>query len=258
VSTQNPPNIVDGSAVTPDTAPVLETYALPIHLDQVWETDGVLQRDVEVARWLVWLGRAILRVSGWKLYGQLPAVPKLVLVAAFHTTNWDGFWMLVAAYSLGVRPRWMVKIEWVRGRLGWLVNIFGGLGIDRSHSRDAVQQAVDLIHDEKSIVMVISPEGTRRKTDHWKTGFYWIAYNANVPIVCSFLDYKYKRIGIGPVVIPSGDIDADMETMWAFYRNINAKHPEKVSEMRLRPSQHRASTASASSTASSASKETPA
>jgi hypothetical protein len=217
----------------------LETYALPLHLDEVWETDGVLQRPPEVARWLVGLARLILRVTGWKLYGQLLNEPKLVLAAAFHTTNWDGFWMLVAAFALGLRPMWMVKIEWVHGPLGWLVKFFGGLGIDRSHSRDSVQQAVDLIHERKRIVLVISPEGTRRRTDHWKTGFYWIAYKAQVPIVCGFLDYKYKRLGIGPALMPTGDIEADMETIWTFYRNINARHPEKASEMRLRPSQNR-------------------
>jgi 1-acyl-sn-glycerol-3-phosphate acyltransferase len=239
MSTENQPNIVDGSQAASDMTPVLETYALPLHLEEVWETDGVLQRPREVAPWLVGLAHLILRVGGWRLYGQLPDVPKMVLAAAFHTTNWDGFWMLVTAFAFGLRPMWMVKIEWVRGPLGWLVKLFGGLGIDRSHSRDSVQQAVDLIHERERIVLVISPEGTRRHTDHWKTGLYWIAYNANVPIVCGFLDYKHKRLGIGPVLIPSGDIDADMETLWAFYRNTNARHPEKVSDMRLRPGQHR-------------------
>lgn len=218
-------------------APDLETYGLPLHLDEVWPTDGGLQRPPEVPRWLRGLAHLLLRIGGYRVYGQVPNVPRMVLAAAFHTSNWDGFWMLVTAFALGVRPTWMVKIEWVNGPLGGLMKFLGGLGIDRSHSRDAVQQAVDLINEREKIVLVISPEGTRRRTDHWKTGFYWIAYNAQVPIVCGFLDYGKRRFGIGPALMPSGDIDADMEIIWDFYRNTTARAPEKVSTMRLRPSQ---------------------
>jgi 1-acyl-sn-glycerol-3-phosphate acyltransferase len=142
--------------------------------------------------------------------------------------------MLVTAYAFGLRPIFLVKHEWTKGVMGPLVRFFGGMGIDRRNSRNAVEGAVDLMNQAERIMFVISPEGTRRKTDHWKTGFYWIAHGANVPMVCGFLDYKHKRSGVGPVIIPTGDIDADCALIFDFYRNITALHPEKASDMRLR------------------------
>jgi 1-acyl-sn-glycerol-3-phosphate acyltransferase len=211
------------------------TLYAPLHLDQVLPTDGTSQRKRQAAPFWIWLARLFLRIGGWKLYGHLPDIDKFVLAAAYHTSNWDGFWMLCTAYAFGLRPQFLVKHEWTKGFFGPLVRFFGGVGIDRKRSRNAVEGMAEIIRNADRVMFVISPEGTRRKTDHWKTGFYWIAQNANVPIICGFLDYKYRRCGVGPVIIPSGDINADMEQIFDFYRQTNAKHPEKSSDMRLRP-----------------------
>jgi 1-acyl-sn-glycerol-3-phosphate acyltransferase len=208
----------------------------PLHLDQILPTDGTSLRKRQAGRFWIWLAHLFLKMGGWKLYGQLPNLDKFVLSAGFHTSNWDGFWMIVAAYAFGVRPVFLVKHEWTKGFFGPLVRYFGGVGIDRRKSRNSVEGMIDIIQNTERIMFVVSPEGTRRKTDHWKSGFYWIAHGAGVPIVCSFLDYKYKRCGIGPTIMPTGDIQADMEKIFAFYRQTHAKHPEKVSDMRLRPS----------------------
>lgn len=211
------------------------THYAPLHLDQVLPTDGISLRPRQASPFLIWLAHVFLRIGGYQLYGQLPNIDKFVLAAAPHTANIDGFWMLVTAYAFGLRPLFLVKHEWTKGVMGPLVRFFGGVGIDRKRSRNAVEGMADIIHTTDRIMFVISPEGTRRKTDHWKTGFYWIAHSANVPIICGFLDYKHRRFGIGPVIYPTGDISADMELIFDFYRNITARHPEKLGEMRLRP-----------------------
>ena len=108
------------------------------------------------------------------------------------------------------------------------------------HSRDikssnVVQQVARIFANQEKFVIGILPEGTRRKQDHWKTGFYHIALTANVPIVLTSLDYKYKLARFGPIVTPCGDIQADIEKMRPFYADVNGKHPELMSDIRIRP-----------------------
>lgn len=200
-----------------------------------------LGRPPETPLFLRWFALLMLRLLGWRVVGEPPPVAKAVVVAAPHTSNWDGVLMVLASWSLRTRMRWMVKAEWTRHPLiGWLVRATGAMGIDRSGSFDTVQQAVQEIERSERIAVVVPPEGTRRRTDHWKTGFYWIAVGAGVPVLLAKIDFGQKTMDISaPLFHPTGDIDADMAHIWAAYANVTARHPEKVSEPRLRPASKR-------------------
>jgi 1-acyl-sn-glycerol-3-phosphate acyltransferase len=198
-------------------------------------TDGTSLRKPDVNPVLSFIGRGMLRLMGFRIYGQVPDAPKFVLAAAPHTSNMDGFIMLFAAWAFRIFPDWMVKAEIVKGPFGWLILKGGGMPIDRSASRNVVDQAVECFNERDQIMLVIAPEGTRRKTNYWRTGFYYIALKANVPIGLGFIDYKHKRVGIHSVFMPTGDIEADLEYMWSVYRQIHARFPENYTEMKLRP-----------------------
>lgn len=186
---------------------------------------------------LHWIARVVLGVIGWKAVGSVPPVPKVVVLAAHHTANMDGFLLVMATWYWRTRLDWMVKAELARGPFGWFIKALGGVPVDRSASFDLVDQMVEAFRTRDEIALAIAPEGTRRKRDHWKTGFYWIAKRANAPILCGIVDYAKKEIDIsGALIWPTDDINADMEAIWARYRHVTARYPEKVSDMRLRPS----------------------
>jgi 1-acyl-sn-glycerol-3-phosphate acyltransferase len=180
------------------------------------------------------LGALFLRLFGWRVEGQYPALPKAVLIAAPHTSNWDFPFMLAFAYVLDLRPMWLGKQQMFRWPFGGLMRWLGGLPVDRTRRDDLVRQAVERFAAAPSLLLVVPPAGTRSKAPHWKSGFYHIASGAGVPIVCTFLDYRTRVGGIGPAVIPSGDLRADMDLIRAFYAGITGKHPEQATPMRLR------------------------
>lgn len=176
---------------------------------------------------LQWLGKLIFRVAGWKIEGQLPAGGRAVVIAAPHTSYWDGPIMVVAGCIFGIRFSWMVKEAAFFFPLGILVRAFGGIPIDRSRRKNVVAQSVEQFRNTEALLLAVSPEGTRGHGDHWKTGFYRIAEGAEVPIALGYIDYARKVAGIGPVIQPSGDIEADFEQFAAFYANVTPRHPER-------------------------------
>lgn len=190
---------------------------------------------------LHWLGRFGLWLLGWRVIGTPPKVPRLVVTAGLHTANMDGLLMIFTSWVLRVRMRWMVKAEWTRYPIiGAIVRATGAMGIDRSGSFNTVEQAVNEFNAHDRMVIVVPPEGTRRKTDHWKTGFYWIAVGAGTPILTARIDYAKKTLDIsGDMIHPTGDIEADMPLIWAKYEGVTARHPEKVSDFKLRPTAKR-------------------
>ena len=168
-----------------------------------------------------------LKMIGWRKEGSLPDIPKYVIILAPHTSNWDFPIGLAMIFVLKLRGYWLGKdglFRWpFHGFFRWL----GGIPLDRSKSSDVVAQMVRLFKERAKLTVVLAPEGTRKKVTHWKSGFYHIARGANVPIVLAFLDYLRKAGGIGPVFNPTGDIEADMEYIRAFYAAMTGKHPEK-------------------------------
>lgn len=181
--------------------------------------------------------RIFLALMGWKIKVN-ESIPKkdlnrCILIAVPHTSNWDQPLMVAAMKMLRVPFRYTIKREWLRAPLGWFIRMTGGIGIDRrpkveGQERPSMVEAIaDLFGNDAQIAIVIPPEGTRSLRTEWKMGFYYIAQKANVPICFGYLDYKTKEAGIGGVLYPTGDLDADMQQIIGFYKNISAKFPEK-------------------------------
>jgi 1-acyl-sn-glycerol-3-phosphate acyltransferase len=180
---------------------------------------------------VLWLSRVIFRMTGWRAVGEKPkSVPKFVMICAPHTSYWDGFWMLGCAAQLGLDLRFLMKHTSFKGPLGWLLRGLGAVPVIRTSRQNTVQAAAEWFRGSGEFLLGVAPEGTRRLTEGWKTGFYWIAVEAKVPIVCAFIDYGTKTGGLLPLVIePSGDINRDFEKFRAAYANITPKFKEKQS-----------------------------
>ncbi|MEO0786056.1 MAG: 1-acyl-sn-glycerol-3-phosphate acyltransferase [Pseudomonadota bacterium] len=172
------------------------------------------------------VGQAWLRVFGWKIRGDWPGIEKAVLVAAPHTSNWDGLHMLAATAHFRIKLRWMGKKSLGEGPFGWLARRAGLVPVDRSGGQDIVAQAAAAIGRADDIILAVAPEGTRSYTADWKTGFYHIAATAGVPILMAVLDYGTKNITLAGPVHPSGDMDADLAQVRAAYAGATGKKPE--------------------------------
>ena len=165
------------------------------------------------------LSLAWLRMAGWTVEGQLPpGATKCVLIAAPHTSNWDLPYTLMVGFALRLHLYWMGKSSIFRFPFGGLMRWLGGISVDRTLSSNLVAASASALKNaEGTVQLVVPPEGTRGATRHWKTGFYYIALSAQVPIVMAYMDYERKLSGLGPVFRPSGDIEKDMAAIKAFY-----------------------------------------
>lgn len=174
---------------------------------------------------LHWTSRFILGLAGWRTEGQLPPVPKFVLVGAPHTSNWDLPFTLMTAFAFRARIRWMGKEAIFSRPFKGLFQWLGGIPVRRSQSHNLVEQSIQQFQRSDQLILTIAPAGTRKRVIRWKTGFYHIACGAGVPIALGFLDYRRKVGGIGPLVHPTGDIVADMEAIRIFYDGVTGKNP---------------------------------
>jgi 1-acyl-sn-glycerol-3-phosphate acyltransferase len=169
---------------------------------------------------------AFLKMTGWKIEGSLPPeASKCVLIAAPHTSNWDLPYTLMVCFALRLNIYWMGKSSIFkppfRGIMMWL----GGIPVNREQSTNLVASSAQALLDaEGSVQLIVPPEGTRSKTRYWKTGFYYIAQTAKVPIMMAYMDYSKKRSGLGPLFYPSGDIEKDMIAIKAFYAPFKGKN----------------------------------
>lgn len=167
-----------------------------------------------------------LKLTGWKIEGSLPADgQKSVLIAAPHTSNWDLPYTLMVAFTLRLNVYWMGKEQLFkppfRGVMMWL----GGLPVRRESSNNLVAASIEAIKEaDGPLQLIVPPEGTRSKVRYWKTGFYYIAVGAQVPIIMAYMDYEKKRSGLGPVFKPTGNVEADMAAIKAFYAPFKGKN----------------------------------
>ena len=160
-----------------------------------------------------WIGRSVLRLGGWRVVGPLPDAAKLVLIVAPHSSNWDGIWGFAAKLALGFEARVLGKAQLFWWPLGPLLRKLGVIPIDRSSPQGTVGQAVDMIRGSERIWYALTPEGTRKRVEKWKSGFWKIAHEAQVPILPAYFHYPEKRIGIGPLFTTSGDMAADIAAL---------------------------------------------
>jgi len=190
-----------------------------------------LQRSRVVGRRLaIW----VLRLCDWRLAGRAPDLPKYVIVFGPHTCNWDFPLAMLAAKGYGIRLSWLGKHTIFRWPFSGFLRHLGGIPVHRGHHEGIVGQTVAAFAAADSMVLGLTPEGTRRLTPHWKSGFYQIALAAGVPIVVASIDRPSRRITIGPAIFPSGDVRHDMDRVRAFYAGTQGIHPERASAIRLR------------------------
>jgi len=180
------------------------------------------------------VGRLYYWLSGWKIEDPMPNIAKSVIVVAPHTSNWDFLVFLMGSFVLGIRGQWIGKHTIFVGPLGWLFRKLGGIPLDRTASHDLVGQAVRALDESTAMTLVLSPEGTRKKSDHWKSGFYYFALGAKVPILLAYADYRRKVAGIGPAIWPTGDVESDLAKILDFYATITPRYPAQRSDVRFR------------------------
>jgi len=185
--------------------------------------------DTPVVRTVIrWISIFLLKISRWRTEGTLPNIPKFVMIAAPHTSNWDFPIMMFIIFKMRGKLYWMGKDTLFRKPFEGFFKWLGGIPIDRSRSSNVVGQMIDKFHETDRLILTISPSGTRKRVEKWKSGFYHIASRAKVPVVLGFLDFKRKTGGIGPVVTLTGDMEQDMKGIRAFYSNIEGKYPDRT------------------------------
>lgn len=185
------------------------------------------------------LARVILRIGGWTAVGGVPAVHKAVVIAAPHTSNWDAFWALTYKVAIGLDVRFFAKHTLFWFPLGLVLKSLGAIPLDRSAAGSAVKQATAVLEGPGRCYFGLAPEGTRSRKPAWKTGFYRIAEAAGVPIYLGFLDYGSRRLGIGPMLTPTGDLRADIEICRQFYASVEGRWPDKACPVAIADAEHR-------------------
>ena len=181
-----------------------------------------------------WISRGLLKLLGWKIEGEKPLHRKYVLIAAPHTSNWDFPMMMLFAWAFGIRINWMGKKSLFVPPMGWIMSALGGVPVQRKRANNLVETLVEAFEDQDDLVLVVPTEGTRARTDYWKSGFYHIARGAGVPIVPSYLDYGRKRGGFGPALPVTGDVKRDMGLLRGFYAPMDGLYPDQFGPVKLR------------------------
>ena len=162
---------------------------------------------------------------GWDVVGDIPNVPKLVLIAAPHTSNWDFVVGVAAKLALGLQVMWLGKDTLFRGPIGRIMRNLGGRPVDRSASHDVVKDVVQEFARRDRLVLALAPEGTRKRVERWRTGFYHIAHAARVPIVPVALNFGARAIQIGAPFMTTGDVDADIRALQQRFAGVRGRRP---------------------------------
>ena len=164
---------------------------------------------------------------GWKIIGNTPNITKYIVISAPHTSNWDFLIGRCFAYIRGIKPKYLIKSELYIWPLSILIRWNGGVPVYRKTAKDMVNQVVDRLNKTDEMILGIAPEGTRAKVEKWKTGFYYIAQEAKIPIVLLYMDYTKKEIGYFDVFWPSENLQNDLNIIQNFYQEVQGKYPEK-------------------------------
>lgn len=178
------------------------------------------------------MARLVLRLTRWRTVGDIPSSG--ILVGAPHTSNWDWVAMWLLMWSGGVPPRVLIKAEVMRTPLGPLLRANGGICLDRQNPGAVVRDLVAEAKSGEPFLLIIAAEGTRKKVDCWKSGFYRIARQSGLPISMGFIDGPTRTLGFGPSFMPTGDVVADMDVIRAFYADKHGIRPQLRTEPRLR------------------------
>lgn len=174
------------------------------------------------------ISSGILALMGWQAIGKPIQDQRFVLIGAPHTSNWDFPLMLMVVLKLELKLHWMGKHSLFMFPFGSLMRWLGGIPIDRRSQHGIVDQVAAQYKQNPQLVVLVPPEGTRKKVQAWKTGFYHIANNAGVPILMGYLDVSRKEAGLADFFYPTGDADADIRKIRAFYATKKGIRPENA------------------------------
>lgn len=172
--------------------------------------------------------RLLMKLTGWRFEGELPALPSYIITVAPHTSNWDFIVGVMARGALGERIHFLGKHQLFIPPWGWFFRAIGGSPVDRRKNNNLVDAVSALFEEDKHFKLALAPEGTRSKVTRWKTGFYHIAVKANVPIVTVGLDFAERKVVLGPARATTGNMQADMDAIIAFYRGIMGRFPKHI------------------------------
>ena len=160
----------------------------------------------------------MLRRLGWRMQGEWPDVKKMVVIAAPHSSAWDVIIGLLVMQASGVQFVFMGKQEAFVGPIGSLLRHFGGIPVNRAQPGGIIEQVVDKFNQSERMWFALSPEGTRKAVVNWKTGFWKIAKQANVPVCCAYFHFPDKVLGVGPLIELSDNMQADIDKIRAWYK----------------------------------------
>jgi 1-acyl-sn-glycerol-3-phosphate acyltransferase len=168
-----------------------------------------------------------MRVAGWRVDGNLPDLPKFILIGAPHTSNWDFVLFLGVIFTLRANVKFMGKAEIFRGPFAWFFHYCGGVPVDRKKSTGLVDQMVDACNKSDRFILTIAPEGTRHHVAEWKRGFYHIARGTGIPIVMAIVDGKHKTVHVGQIFHLTDDIEADMKAITSMFDGVVGINPRR-------------------------------
>ena len=172
-----------------------------------------------------------MRLQGWQITGEIPNLPKLVVIGIPHTTNWDGYFAMASVMAMRLRIAIMIKESALKGLLGRFLRSVGFFGVDRSRPGGVVEHIVQQMHAADSFWFCIAPEGTRRGASEIKSGFHRVAKEAGVPVAVAVINYRSKRVHFAGTVSPGEDREADLRTIAALAAEYgHPQHPERLSK----------------------------
>lgn len=184
------------------------------------------------------LCKLILKLIGWRIPSELPAAERYVLIGYPHTSNIDFFIAMLAKGALGLKFHFVAKHTLFWWPLSSILRALGGIPVDRRSSNGFIGQLVERFNTAKAnkqpLVVGMMPEGTRSYREFWRSGFYYLASEAGVPLVAGYIDYRTKTLGWGPLTQLSGNPEADLAQLNEFYADIQGKFPEKAAPIRFR------------------------
>lgn len=173
----------------------------------------------------------VMRLFGWRVVGEIPDLPKFVFVGAPHTSNLDFFMTALTMAYLGADIHFVMKHTPFVGPVGWFLRWFGGIPLDRDRSRDFVTQMVDEFNRRDRFLLAIMPEGTRGKDSEakgWRSGFYYIAKGAGVPLVLVLFDYANRHMRVGPTILPGQSYETDLKLVQSYFVGVEGRNPERM------------------------------
>lgn len=180
------------------------------------------------------ISKIILKLFGWNVVSEQSNHSKCILIGAPHTSNWDFPLTLLSMWALGIRFSWVAKHSLFAGPFGYLFRKLGGIPVDRKARTGFLKDMVRAFREDDSLILAISPEGTRGFTDHWKAGFYNIALKADLDVWLGYVDYPTKTVGLGPRIKPTGNVESDFIAIRQFYQDKQGKFPQNQSIIKLR------------------------